>query len=198
MPATGVGAHKDAQKGSSELAETLAERVLTWLHETFPERQVYVRSDGRVQFFTFTPVFQATVAGLLLIFFGWVAFSTVNVIFKDRIIAAKDHRAQQMQSAYENRVANLQISYEEATGALVSAEDRFKSTADELQAKQNTIANFLDQKQQVDAVLLNHGTPAVSQSNPDADNASPSDSPAMVAWRVGPKVKNCTRPSERM
>jgi len=30
-----------------------------------------------------------------------VAFATVNVVFKDRIIAGKDHRYQQMQAAYE-------------------------------------------------------------------------------------------------
>ncbi len=135
------------------MAETLVERAWAWLHETFPERQIYIRSDGRVQFFTFGPSLQATLAGLSLIFLGWVAFSTVNVIFKDRIIAAKDHRYQQMQSAYENRVADLQLSYDELNGALVSAEDRFKATADELQTKQNTIVKFLDRKRQVDSLL---------------------------------------------
>jgi murein DD-endopeptidase MepM/ murein hydrolase activator NlpD len=135
------------------MAETLVERVWAWLHETFPERQIYIRSDGRVQFFTFGPSLQATLAGLTLVFLGWVAFATVNVIFKDRIIAAKDHRYQQMQSAYENRVADLQISYDELNGSLVSAEDKFKATADELQTKQNTIVNFLNRKQQVDATL---------------------------------------------
>ena len=139
------------------MTETLVGRVWVWLHETFPERQVYIRSDGRVQFFTFGPTLQATLAGLSLIFLGWVAFATVNVIFKDRIIAAKDHRYQQMQSAYENRVADLQLSYDEVNGALVSAEDRFRGAADELQAKQNTIMNFLDHKQQVDATLASSG-----------------------------------------
>ncbi|MEJ0043526.1 MAG: hypothetical protein WDM81_15485 [Rhizomicrobium sp.] len=46
------------------MAGTLVERVWAWLHETFPERQVYIRSDGRVQFFTFGPTLQATLAGL--------------------------------------------------------------------------------------------------------------------------------------
>src|SRR5262249_16586999 len=105
--------------------------------------EIYVRSDGRVQFFTFGPTLQATLAGLSLIFLGWVAFATVNVIFKDRIISAKDNRYQQMQSAYENRVADLQTSYDDLNGALVSAEDRFKSSADELEAKQNTIFHLL-------------------------------------------------------
>jgi murein DD-endopeptidase MepM/ murein hydrolase activator NlpD len=135
------------------MKETLVERAWTWLHETFPERQIYIRSDGRVQFFTFSPTLQATLAGLTLVFLGWVAFSTVNVIFKDRIIAAKDHRYSQMQSAYENRVADLQSSFDEVNGALASAEDKFKQTADELQTKQNTIERFLDHKHQVDAIV---------------------------------------------
>jgi len=132
------------------MAETLTERAWAWMHETFPERQIYIRSDGRVQFFTFGPTLQATCAGLSLIFLGWVAFASVNVIFKDRIIAAKDHHYQQMQSTYENRVADLQLSYDELNGALVSAEDHFKSEADELQTKQQTVSRLLSRKQAVD------------------------------------------------
>lgn len=162
------------------MAETLVERVWAWLHETFPERQIYIRSDGRVQFFTFGPTLQATLAGLSLIFLGWVAFATVNVIFKDRIIAAKDHRYQQMQSAYENRVADLQLSYDEVNGALVSAEDKFKATADELQAKQSTILHFLERKQQVDAALVGDGTfgptPKNSTASASPDSGTASDS----------------------
>ena len=164
------------------MAGTLVERVWAWLHETFPERQVYIRSDGRVQFFTFGPTLQATLAGLSLIFLGWVAFATVNVIFKDRIIAAKDRRTQQLTSAYENRVADLQLSYDELNGALVSAEDRFKATADELQIKQNTIQKFLDRRRQVDSTiagLANTGIRAGSATAPaDAGDTggAPSDS----------------------
>jgi murein DD-endopeptidase MepM/ murein hydrolase activator NlpD len=134
---------------SSQPKGKLLERAWKWIHATFPERQIYIRSDGRVQFFTFGPSLQATLAGLVLIFLGWVAFATVNVIFKDRIIAAKDHRYQQMQTAYENKVADLQVSYDELNTALVSAEDRFKSTADVLQTKQNAIAGFLNRASQV-------------------------------------------------
>jgi murein DD-endopeptidase MepM/ murein hydrolase activator NlpD len=141
----------------------LMERAWRWLHTTFPERQIYIRSDGRVQFFTFGPSLQATLAGLILIFLGWVAFATVNVVFKDRIIAAKDHRYQQMQAAYENRVADLQTSYDELNAGLVSAEDRFKATADILQTKQNAIAGFLNRASQVQASI---GRPPAAQEMP--------------------------------
>jgi len=138
---------------------TPLERAWQWIHATFPERQIYIRSNGRVQFFTFGPSLQATLAGLTLIFLGWVAFATVNVVFKDRIIAAKDHRYQQMQSAYENRIAEQQVSYDELNAALVSAQDRFKTVADAVQAKQNAISGFLNRASQVQA-SAGHAAPA--------------------------------------
>ena len=158
MPADGGLGAKKALRDSSQMTETLLQRVWTWLHETFPERQIYIRSDGRVQFFTFGPSLQATLAGLTLIFLGWVAFATVNVIFKDRIIAANDHRYQQMQSAYENRMADLQLSYDELNGALVSAEDKFKATADAVQAKQNAISGFLSRETEAETAAGHNRT----------------------------------------
>jgi len=151
----------------------LMERLWQWIHTTFPERQIYIRSDGRVQFFTFGPSLQATLAGLVLIFLGWVAFATVNVVFKDRIIAAKDHRYQQMQAAYENRVSDLQTSYDELNAALVSAQDRFKATADVLQTKQNAIAGFLNRASQVQASLGGRLTPDMRGRNTTANADAP-------------------------
>src|SRR5215468_2151604 len=177
MAAVGDGADS-AVEGIPGMTETLVERVWTWLHETFPERQIYIRSDGRVQFFTFGPSLQATLAGLALIFLGWVAFATVNVVFKDRIITAKDHRFQEMQTAYENRLADLQISYDELNGALVGAEDKFKSTADELQTKQNAITGFLNRKNQIENAVASHDAGPALVS---AGNGAASDSVSFAA-----------------
>ena len=125
------------------MVETLLERAWVWIHATFPERQIYIRSDGRVQFFTFSPVLQASMAGLGLLILGWVAFASVNVIFKNHIIEAKNHRFQAMQANYESRIADLQMSYDELNGALVSAQDRFKTVADQLERKQQAVAQLL-------------------------------------------------------
>ena len=110
--------------------KSLQERTWGYVNVTFPVRQVYIRSDGRVQFFTFSPLMQAVCAGASLVVLGWVAFTSVNVIFKDRIIAAKERHFEQMQTAYESRIAGLQLSYDELNGALVAAEDRFKAAAE--------------------------------------------------------------------
>lgn len=155
------------------MAATLLERVWTWLHATFPERQLYLRSDGRVQFFTLSPTLQATCAGLVLIFLGWVAFASVNVIFKDRIIAAKDHRYEQMQSTYENRLADLQVSYDEINGALVSAEDTFRTTADQLETKQRTVTKLLDRK-----IAVDHALASLHPGKPGQDGSGEAAAPA--------------------
>src|ERR1700744_3999100 len=141
-----ASAGKDATGAGSAMAATLIERAWIWIHETFPERQIYIRSDGRVQFFTFGPSLQATLCGPTLIFLGWRELVTVNGIFKDRILEAQGHRYKQMQAAYESRVADLQVSYDELNGALVAAEDRFKSTADALENKQNTIPDLINRE----------------------------------------------------
>lgn len=175
---------ENSASGTPAMSATAMERAWIWIHETFPERQIYIRSDGRVQFFTFGPSLQATLAGLTLIFLGWVAFATVNVIFKDRIITAKDHRFQEMQAAYENRLADLQISYDELNGALVGAEDKFKSAADDLQTKQNTIANFLNRKAQIEA-SIGHNAASPAIPNIPAFTGPSNDGPASDSLDVG-------------
>jgi len=120
---------------------------------TFPERQIYIRSDGRVQFFTFSPLTQAIFTGIGMLFLGWVAFTSVNVIFKDRIISAKERHFEQMQASYEGRIADLQLSYDELNGALIAAEDRFKATADAFEAKQQVLAALVQRKENLRAQL---------------------------------------------
>src|SRR5262249_44147626 len=179
-----------AGEGISGMSETLVERVWAWLHETFPERQIYIRSNGRVQFFTFGPSLQATLAGLCLIFLGWVAFATVNVIFRDRIVEAKDHRYQQMQAAYENRVTDLQISYDELNAALISAEDKFKAKADELQKKQNTIMGFLDRRVQAQRMVGGPKNDIINLNAPETAIRGRADISDSVTVPGAPQTEN--------
>ena len=140
------------------MAKRLIERAWTWLHTTFPERQLYLRSSDGVRFYNLSPTLQVTGTGLLVIFLGWVAFASVNVIFKDRIIEAKDNRYAQMRSAYESQLSDMQLSYDQVNDALVAAEDRFRATAGKLDAKQLAILRLLNDKQQVSRALASLGS----------------------------------------
>jgi murein DD-endopeptidase MepM/ murein hydrolase activator NlpD len=138
--------------------DLLRQRAWRRISHTFPERQIYIRSDGRVQFFTFSSQMQAILACVSVLFLGWVAFTSVNVLFKDRILAAKERHFQQMQASYESRIADLQLSYDELNSSLVVAQDRFKAIADSFEAKQRTLAAIIEHKKDLQA-SLGIGTP---------------------------------------
>src|SRR5260370_359215 len=55
------------------------------LDAAFPERQIFVRTDGRVRFFVLGPSLQIIMAGSILLLVGWVIFTSINVIVQDRI-----------------------------------------------------------------------------------------------------------------
>lgn len=132
---------------------SLRQRAWSRINILFPERQIYIRSDGRVQFLTFSSQMQAIMAGISLLFLGWVAFTSVNVIFKDLILTAKERHFQQLQASYESRIADLQLSYDELNGALVIAQDRFKTIADSFEAKQQALAAVIEHKKALQASL---------------------------------------------
>jgi len=116
----------------------------------FPHRQFYLRSRGSVQFFEFSPTFQMTVAGATLAILGWVAYASVVVIFKEQIITAKDQRYASMQAAYEGRVSQMQLAYDELNGLLVLAEERFQNATRDLESKHRQLTALLMQKQAMD------------------------------------------------
>jgi murein DD-endopeptidase MepM/ murein hydrolase activator NlpD len=150
-------------------------------HRLFPHRQFYLRSRGSVQFFEFTPAFQMTVAATTLFVLGWVAYASVVVIFKEQIITAKDQRYASMQAAYEGRVSQMQLAYDELNGLLVLAEERFQNATRDLESKHRQLTALLMQKQAMDrsvrdvrrqmAVMSDYAGPRYAQaSSPDGTN----------------------------
>lgn len=124
--------------------------LFAFLNRLFPHRQFYLRSRGSVQFFEFSPTFQMTIAFGSLVVLGWVAYSSVVVIFKEQIITAKDQRYASMQSTYEGRVSQMQLAYDELNGLLVLAEERFQNATRDLEAKHRQLTALLMQKQAMD------------------------------------------------
>ncbi len=124
--------------------------VLAFFQRLFPHRQFYLRSRGSVQFFELSPTFQMTVAVASLLVLGWVAYSSVVVIFKEQIITAKNQRYASMQAAYEGRISQMQLQYDELNGLLVLAEERFQNATRDLEAKHRQLTALLMQKQAMD------------------------------------------------
>src|SRR5262245_6107592 len=119
----------------------------------FPERQIYIRSGERVHSSPSGRLPQPSASVATFRFWAWSAFTSVNVVFKDRILSVKERHFEQMQIAYEDRIAKLQLAYDELNGALLTAQDRFKSVADEFEAKQRALSGLIEVKETLRASL---------------------------------------------
>lgn len=153
----------------------------------FPERQIYHRSRGSVQFMVLSPFMQVLLLLLSLAFLGWVAYASVNVVFKDQIIAAKEHHFAAMQAAYEGRLAEMQASYDELNGALVLTEERFTRTTQTLEKQHNQLSTIVARqasaidninklKTRIAAVSHSHQNSMAATEATDADGEVASDS----------------------
>jgi len=108
----------------------------------FPERQIYVRSEGEVRFVTFSGKAQLGLASVALIIGAWMAFSTFQYVFQNDIIAAKNERIRAGQEAYlalESEMRDTQI--------------RFISAAQDLDAKHNQLIALVSQKENLEQRL---------------------------------------------
>ncbi len=122
-------------------------RVREVISHLYAERQIYLRSHGRVQFISLSPVTQFGMGAIAVGFLSWVAFTSVNVVFKEQIIASKDRQYVKVQSAYEERIAQMQASYDDLNGQLIIAQERFLATTQELEAKHDQISDILSHRQ---------------------------------------------------
>jgi murein DD-endopeptidase MepM/ murein hydrolase activator NlpD len=124
--------------------------VRDFIRKVFPERQIYHRSNGTVHFTVLGPATQIALTCLLFVFLGWVAYASVNVVFKDQIIAAKDARFLSMQKAYESRISKQQLAYDELNGLLTLAEEKFSTSTDELETKFRQIEGMVAQNRKIE------------------------------------------------
>ncbi|ABS64877.1 peptidase M23B [Parvibaculum lavamentivorans DS-1] len=151
-----------------------ADKFRNFLRHMYVERQIYIRSHGHVQFISLSPLTQTVFATIAFVFLSWIAFSSVNVVFKEQIIAAKDRRYVKMQSAYEERMAQLQSAYDELNGQLVITEERFLATTRQLEDKHKQLSALMSQRQtagsQLDTMRRRYAATLRGQGNAESSS----------------------------
>lgn len=101
----------------------------------FPERQIYIRSHGQVRYVTFPPVVQLAVLITVTLSGIWIAIASINFIYKDEKLAARDQQIKEIQGAYAGVSADM-----------AQIQQRFLTATLELEAKHRQLAG-----------LVNHG-----------------------------------------
>ena len=66
-----------------------------------------MRSNGDVQFITVSPISQISLLIIFLIGLLWMAFASVNIVFKDQLLELKQQKLFEARLDYENRLSEL-------------------------------------------------------------------------------------------
>jgi murein DD-endopeptidase MepM/ murein hydrolase activator NlpD len=98
----------------------------------FRERQIYLRAEGEVQFITLRPWVQiAGLAGLLVGLF-WLAFSTINIAFKDQLLALRERGMYDARLEYEDRIAEMRNEVDRLNDRLMIDQGEYLAKVDQV------------------------------------------------------------------
>ena len=110
------------------------------LHGLLQTRQIYVRSNGDVQFITVSPISQISLLIIFLIGFLWMAFASVNIVFKDQLLELKQQKLFEARLDYENRLSELRASVERVNDRLLLDQKSYLQKVDEVKAAFDSLA----------------------------------------------------------
>ncbi len=127
--------------------------------QLFPERQIYLRSQGRVRGVSLSPGAQFTGAAIFLLIFSWMTFASVNFAFHHGALVGRDAQFNALRTSNERLLAEI-----------VQVQQRFLNTTMELEAKKRQLAELLAQNNRADADIAvlaeNQDVATVKSGNP--------------------------------
>ncbi len=82
----------------------------------FPDRQLHLRTAGRVSFFRLSHGLQLTILALFLLTGAWMTFASVSYMLHDKVLAAKDAQ-----------IASAHLAYRSLLGEVAGYQNKFSS-----------------------------------------------------------------------
>jgi len=128
-------------------------RASRFISRWFKERQIYHRSDGVVHFISMSTKTQIALAGVVCAALLWVAYASVNVVFKEQIIVAKERDRRVMETSYSSRLLDQKEAYDDVASLNVILQKEFDATMADLSGRHQTLRSMVERKSSVDASI---------------------------------------------
>ncbi len=130
-PELGVG----AVIVSFDPSHTDESRLGAWLRKRFPERLIYIRTEGNSRTITLSTTRQVIFAGMITTAIGWTAYSTGMQYAHETIIASK-----------RQQVAEVRDARDKVLAEVISYRDKVDDLTEELKASEADLANLLAER----------------------------------------------------
>ncbi|MEM8771651.1 MAG: M23 family metallopeptidase [Pseudomonadota bacterium] len=119
----------------------------------FKERQIYHRSDGVVHFISMSPQTQIAFSVVALGALLWIAYASVNVVFKEQIIVAKERERLVMQTNMSKRLNDAKQAYDDISFYSQTVERQFDETMEDIWSRHRVLTNMVERKSSIDSNL---------------------------------------------
>ncbi len=116
----------------------------------FRERQIYHRSDGIVRFVKLSARTQIAMAAVLGASLLWVAYASVNVVFKEQIIVSKDQERRDQEAAYRRRLQISETAYDRVSAQNFIYARQFDDAITDLKSQHEELQSLVENKSSVD------------------------------------------------
>lgn len=129
--------------GQKSFRERWAER----LNDTFPERQIVVRTEERVSYLRISKITQMTLAAMLVAFSGWIGFTSVSYFLNDKILASKN-----------GQIVNARLAYQSLLDEVSNYQEKFIDITTDLEENHGLMLGLVEQNAslQQDLTTIEH------------------------------------------
>ena len=100
----------------------------------FPDRQIHLRTDGRVSYFRLSHGLQMTILALFLVTGAWMTFASVSYMLHDKVLAAKDAR-----------IVNAHLAYRSLLGEVAEYQNKFTGITRDLEENHAMMLGLVEQ-----------------------------------------------------
>lgn len=125
--------------------------------QTFPERQIYLRSGGEVTYYNLSTRVQAAVIALIILMAAWCLLTVLDLAFGISPFPSIDERIVEIESNYERRLASSQAKIENVELLLAEQRLSFETMAANIEAKHHTLSEIAS----TDTVSIMDNEPAL-------------------------------------
>ncbi|MAI89546.1 M23 family metallopeptidase [Ponticaulis sp.] len=127
-------------------------KARTWLERTFPERQIYHRSGGNVQYISISPRKQMLAAGVAALAAGWCVFATFSVISQGPRLSAHNDALDRNEATFQRWVSETNARAATAQSLLEERTEAFQRATVELEQRHEILRMLLEGLQSPDNV----------------------------------------------
>lgn len=163
----------------------LSSKARSLFNRVFPERQIYHRSGGTVQYISVSPWQQAILAAGVAAIAGWTAFATVDYVVVGGSSVAEGVDQRELEK-YERWVQDLRAKDALSRSLLEERTDAFQRATVEFEERHETLKVLLDALNEEEdlesSALRGNGSSVLVQASIDvADTRQSRSAPVMTA-----------------